>query len=146
MDFVTSHFRKMNLWPVEHFFQHISYLSSLLGGFAILTSKPTQKWWLICWKVFNWSEAHLSEMTCYKIHTYFKYMMIEFSIAVHSRCNFIFEGIGEGWQDGAAHSVGAQGETRRPTILGRSSCGYAALLRKQFRGSGCNNATLLCSS
>ena len=23
MDFVTSHFGKMNLWPVEHFFQHI---------------------------------------------------------------------------------------------------------------------------
>ena len=22
MDFVTSHFGKMNLWPVEHFFQH----------------------------------------------------------------------------------------------------------------------------
>ena len=25
MDFVTSHFGKMNLWPVEHFFQHICH-------------------------------------------------------------------------------------------------------------------------
>ena len=50
MDFVTSHFGKMNHWPVEHFFK--TYLSSLLGE-----------------KVFNWSEVHLSEMTCYKIHT-----------------------------------------------------------------------------
>ena len=42
MDFVTSHFRKMNFVPVEPFFQHM-YVSSLLGRFAIAPSKPTQK-------------------------------------------------------------------------------------------------------
>ena len=25
MDFVRSHFGNMNLWPVEHFFEHICY-------------------------------------------------------------------------------------------------------------------------
>ena len=70
MDFVTSYSGKMNLLPVEHFF---NVLSSLLDGFAGCNSKPTQKWWQICWKkVFNWSEVHLYEMNCYKIHTLVK--------------------------------------------------------------------------
>ena len=43
MDFVKSHFGKRNLWPVEHFFEHIC----LLGG---CNSKHTQKWWQICSK------------------------------------------------------------------------------------------------
>jgi hypothetical protein len=55
-DFGTSHFGKMNLWPVEHF---------LLGAIAI-TPKSENKY---VEKVFNWSEVHVSEMTCYKIHT-----------------------------------------------------------------------------
>ena len=63
MDFVTSHLRKMSLWPVEHF---STYLSLLLGRSAGCNSKPTQKY---VEKVFNWSEVHLSEMTRYKIHT-----------------------------------------------------------------------------
>ena len=59
MDFVKSHLEKMKLWPVEHFW---------------LTFFPDQHW--ICAdleksepKVFNWSEFHFSEVTCYKIHT-----------------------------------------------------------------------------
>ena len=48
MDFVRSHFRKMNLWPVEH------------------PPKSDDKY---AQKVFNWSEVHLSEVTSYKIHT-----------------------------------------------------------------------------
>ena len=35
MDFVTSHFGKMNLWPVEHFFS--TYLSSKLDSPLIKT-------------------------------------------------------------------------------------------------------------
>ena len=70
MDFVTSHFGKMNLWPVEHFFQHM-YLSSKLDSPLIKTLERENLILMISMlkKVFNWSEVHLSEMTCYKIHT-----------------------------------------------------------------------------
>ena len=57
MDFVRSHFGKMNLWPVKHFFEHICHHFWV----GLLLHPPK--------KVFNWSEVHLSEMTCYKIHT-----------------------------------------------------------------------------
>ena len=46
MDFVTSHFGKVNLWPVEHIFQHICHQFEFAG----CNSKPIQKWWQICWK------------------------------------------------------------------------------------------------
>ena len=49
MDSVSSHFGKMQLWPlctVEHF----------------LSQKSEAK-------VFNWSELHFTEVTSYKIHT-----------------------------------------------------------------------------
>ena len=62
MDFVTSHFGKMNLWPIEHFYNFWAWL--LL--YSAITPKSEDKYVV---KVFNWSEVHLSEMTCYKIHT-----------------------------------------------------------------------------
>ena len=70
MDFVTSHFEKMKLWPVEHFFQH-KYLSSKLDSPLIKTLERENLILMINMlkKVFNWSEVHLFEMTCYKIHT-----------------------------------------------------------------------------
>ena len=46
MDFVTSHFGKLNT--------------------IAITPKSEVKYVV---KVFNWSEIHLSKMTCYKIHT-----------------------------------------------------------------------------
>ena len=48
MDFVTSHFGNMKLL------------------YSAITPKSEDKYVV---KVFNWSEVHLSEMTCYKIHT-----------------------------------------------------------------------------
>ena len=42
------------------------FCSYLLGVIAIVFSKSEDKYVV---KVFNWSEVHLSEMTCYKIHT-----------------------------------------------------------------------------
>ena len=51
MDFVRSHFGKMKLWPVEHFW---------------LTFFPDQHW--SEWSE-HWSEFHFSEVTSYKIHT-----------------------------------------------------------------------------
>ena len=59
MDFVRSHFGKMNLRPVEHFFEHICH--HFWVGLLLLV--------LMLKKVFNWSEFHLSEVTSYKIHT-----------------------------------------------------------------------------
>ena len=83
MDFVTSHFGKMKLWPVEHF---ITYLLSKLDsplikklerirfssnqnigeGESNFDDKYVEKSVQL---VFNWLEFHLSEITCYKIHT-----------------------------------------------------------------------------
>ena len=68
MDFVTSHFGKMNLLPVEHFFNICichHFLVDLLGA---ITNPPISDDKYVE-KVFNWSEVHLSELTCYKIHT-----------------------------------------------------------------------------
>ena len=48
MNFVTSHFRKMNLWPVQHFFNIFVIPLGWVCDFA--PSKPTQKWGQICWK------------------------------------------------------------------------------------------------
>ena len=60
MDFVTSHFGKMNLCTLTSWtlLQHICTIA--------ITPKSEDKYFV---KVFNWSEVHLSEMTCYKIHT-----------------------------------------------------------------------------
>ena len=58
MDYIRSHFGKMNLWPVEHFFPHF--------GVPLFSATGTVKWGK---KVFDWSEVHLSEVTSYKIHT-----------------------------------------------------------------------------
>ena len=64
MDFVTSHFGKINPWPLlQHICPH--FWAWLLNTIAI-TLKSENKYVV---KVFNWSEVHLSEMTCYKIHT-----------------------------------------------------------------------------
>ena len=46
MDFVRSHFGKMQLWPVEHFFLH--------------KTVPV---------VLYYEGVHFSEVTSYKIHT-----------------------------------------------------------------------------
>ena len=57
----------MNLWPVEHFFQHIChhFWVGLLGAIA----NPPKSDDKYVEKVFNWSKVHLSKTTCYKIHT-----------------------------------------------------------------------------
>ena len=50
MDIVTSHFGKMSLWPVEHFYNP-AYVSSLLGVIAEYnTSNHAPKWGQIFWK------------------------------------------------------------------------------------------------
>ena len=77
MDFVTSHFNKMNFWPVEHFQLNTfsTYLSSLMGGFVIAISKNHPKAKSddkYLEKVFNWSEVHLvtkSKSYCPKKYT-----------------------------------------------------------------------------
>ena len=53
MDFVTSHFGKMNFWM----------------GLLLQPANPPKSEDKYVEKVFNWSEVHLSKMTCYKIHT-----------------------------------------------------------------------------
>ena len=63
MDFVTSHFGKRNLWPVERFF---NIFVITLGWVCWVQSQVMTN---MLKKMFNWSEVHLSEMTCYKIHT-----------------------------------------------------------------------------
>ena len=63
MYFITSHFGKMNLWPVEHFW---TYLSSLWGGFAIAPSKPTQKWGQICWKSVQLDRVSFFRSDCFQ--------------------------------------------------------------------------------
>ena len=64
MDFLTSHFGKMNLWPL---LQHIGpHFWAWLLLYSAITPKSEDKYVV---KVFNWSEVHLSEMTCYKFHT-----------------------------------------------------------------------------
>ena len=50
------------LWPVKYFY-NIFVLTEL---YSAITLKSEHKCVV---KVFNWSEVHLSEMTCYKIHT-----------------------------------------------------------------------------
>ena len=64
MDFVRSHFRKMQLWPVEHFFLHKKV------------------------PVFNWSELHFSEVTSYKIHTLI-FNSSEYIFAISTSCPVI---------------------------------------------------------
>ena len=64
MDFVRGHVGKMNLWPVEHFFEHICphFKERLL-------LHPPKSDDIYAKKVFNWSKVHLSEVTSYKIET-----------------------------------------------------------------------------
>ena len=57
----------MNLWPVEHFFQHICH--HFWVGLLLHPANPPKRMTNMLKKVFKWSEVHLSEMTCYKIHT-----------------------------------------------------------------------------
>ena len=69
-EFLKYGFCNKSVWkdePLTSWTLFSTYLSWLLGGFAGCNIKPAQKWWQICWK--NWSEVHLSEMTCYRIHT-----------------------------------------------------------------------------
>ena len=74
MDFVTSHFGKMKLWPVEHFCNiFVLTFGALLLLYSAITPKSEDKHVV---KVFNWSEVHLSEMTCYKIHTLVWYLAL----------------------------------------------------------------------
>ena len=73
MDFVTKPFRKDETLTSWTLLQHICphFWAWLLNTIAI-TPKSEDKYVA---KVFNWSEVHLSEMTCYKIHilVYFSY-------------------------------------------------------------------------
>ena len=69
MDFVRSHFGKMQLWQVEHFFLH-------------------KKVPVVLIKVFNLSELHFSEVTSYKIHTLivrivFVHFLEEFDVTIN---------------------------------------------------------------
>ena len=57
MDFVRSHFGKMQLRIVEHFF--------LQKKVAVVL----HRYLFVKKKVFNYSEVHFSEVTSYKIHT-----------------------------------------------------------------------------
>ena len=73
----------MNLGTVEHFFQHFCphFWVGLLGAIA----NPPKGEDKHVEKVFNWSEVHLYEMTCYKIHTsinifFFTYKIEKISI------------------------------------------------------------------
>ena len=67
MDFVTKSFRKDETLTSWTLLQHICphFWAWLLNTIAI-TPKSEDKYVV---KVFNWSEFHVSEMTCYKIHT-----------------------------------------------------------------------------
>ena len=67
MDFVRSHLGKMNLWPIEHFFEHIFH--HFWVGLLLHLMDPPILMTNMLKKVFNWSEVHLSDVTCYKIHT-----------------------------------------------------------------------------
>ena len=66
MDFVTKSFRKdetLSSWTLlKHICPH--FWTWLLNTIAI-PPKSEDKYVV---KVFNWSEVHLSELTCYKIH------------------------------------------------------------------------------
>ena len=68
MDFVTSHFGKMNLWPVEQFY-NIFVLT--FGRDCYLFSNHAQKWGQICYKVFKSTELHFSEVYFFQ-NWYFK--------------------------------------------------------------------------
>ena len=63
MDFVTSHFGKMNLCSVEHFF-NIFVLT--FGWVCWVQMNPPKSEDKYVEKVFNRLEVQLSEMTCYK--------------------------------------------------------------------------------
>ena len=67
MDFVTKSFWKDETLTSWTLLQHICphFWAWFLNTIAI-TPKSEDKY---VQKVFNWSEVHLSEMTCYKIHT-----------------------------------------------------------------------------
>ena len=67
MDFATKSFRKDETLTSWTLLQHICphFWAWLLNTIAV-TPKSEDKYVI---KVFNWSEFHLSEMTCYKIHT-----------------------------------------------------------------------------
>ena len=44
----------------------LELVDSLTILYSVITPKSEDKYVV---KVFNWSEVHLSDMTCYKIHT-----------------------------------------------------------------------------
>ena len=67
MDFVTSHFGKDEPLTSWTLLQHICpHFWAWLLLYSAIMPKSEDKYVV---KVFNWSEVHLSEMTCYKIHT-----------------------------------------------------------------------------
>ena len=60
----------MNLWTVEHFFEHICHFWVGATANPLVQQQTHPKVMTIMLKkVFNWSEVHLSEVTSYKIHT-----------------------------------------------------------------------------
>ena len=66
MDFVTKSFRKDETLTSWTLLQHICpHFWAWLLLYSAITPKSEDKYVA---KVFNWSEFHLSEMTCYKIH------------------------------------------------------------------------------
>ena len=65
MDFVRSHFGKMNLCKVEHFFEYICHHSWV--GATGATANPPKSDDKYAQKSVQL--VHLSEVTSYKIHT-----------------------------------------------------------------------------
>ena len=75
MDIVTKSFRKDETLTSWTLLQHICphFWAWLLNTIAIMP-KSKDKY---VEKVFNWSEVHFSEMTCYKIHTLNECYLVE---------------------------------------------------------------------
>ena len=92
MNFVKSHFRKMNFWPAEHFFEHICH-HIWVGATANQEQTHPKVMINMLNKVFNWSEVLLLKVTSYKIHT-----LVEFpNKMVISGTDFILTRLVNGW-------------------------------------------------
>ena len=77
MDFVKSHFGKMQLWIVEHFHLHKKVPVVINHNIQFF-----QMLWFITTGTFLWrwnySELHFAEVTFYKIHTLEKNLLVHF--------------------------------------------------------------------
>ena len=84
MEFVTSHFGKMNLWPVEHFYN--TFILTFGRDCYCIQPKSEDKYVV---RVFiNWSEVHLSEITLLQ-NPYFRQIHIILAISLTSYSKFV---------------------------------------------------------